>query len=166
MLEEIELDKRYIADILMVFPQSNPFKVALDKDQIIIEIYENLGQKNEFVALWLSLMSQKPSSFETINVETKDIQNVEEIFLKVCSSTKSQQKLIVYSKETLSLYDFIDSNQIDYKGKKIIVYDRDDAIIELKETTESTILNIKDSIVGTEGSKMRDIKNLKNGKKN
>ena len=100
ILNNLDAGKKYITDLLLVFTQeSNPYKVALDRSNRIIELYEIAGQKSEYVANWLSLMSYQPSNFEQINCDTVSAINDEEIFLKVCSKTNSQQKLIVHSHE-------------------------------------------------------------------
>ena len=113
ILQNLVAGKKYITDLLMVFTQeSNPFKVALDKSNRIIELYETAGQTNEYVANWLSLMSYQPANFETINIDTSTISNIEEIFLKVCSKTNSQQKLIVHSHEGWQNFS--------YQGEKVI----------------------------------------------
>jgi hypothetical protein len=161
ILNNIELDKKYITDVLMVFTQqSNPFKVALDKGDKILGLYETVAQKNEFAAYWLSLMSMKPSSFESIDIETNDDVNEEEIFLKVCSSTKSQQKLIVMSHESWQYYRYDSPKVITYNNIPVRVFDRDEAISELNPTNSTTSIMATNSTVAIDGSIIEDSKNI------
>jgi hypothetical protein len=158
LLSNLELDKKYITDVLMIFPQqSNAHKIALDKSNMILNMYAQIAEKNEIIATWLSLMSMKPSSFETINVDVSKEPSEDEVFLKVCSSTKSQQKAIVNSHE----------RWINYKGKiimynsvQVTVYDKDEAIVELTPLSSNTIINATNSTVATDSSKIEDSKNI------
>jgi hypothetical protein len=165
ILEQSELDKKYIADVLMVFTQTNPFKVALDKSHKIIGLYETIGQTNEFVAYWLSLMSMKPTSFETINIETNDATNDEEIFLKVCSATNNQHKLIVLSHEKWQYYKYDFPKIIIYNKVPVLIFDRDEAIVELNPIVSSTI-NAFSSVVAANNSSINETKNNSDGKEN
>jgi hypothetical protein len=164
ILGEVELDKKYITDVLMVFPQqSNPFKIALDKCDRIMGLYEAIGQSNEFVAFWLNLMSMNPTSFETINADTLDAKNDEEIFLMVCSSTKSQQKLIVHSHEKWLYHKYSAHRIINFKGASVKVFDRDEAIVELNQKPSTTI-NADHSVIAADHSQIHKTENKQNGK--
>lgn len=160
LLDNLELDKKYISDVLMVFTQSNPFKVALDKSNRILDIYAEIAGKNETVATWLNLMTMKPTSFETINVDVISVKEVEEIFLKVCSSTKSQQKVIVSSHERWTSFKYFIPQTILYDNIQVKVYDRDEAIPELHPPTSNTSITATNSTVAMDGSKIEDSKNI------
>jgi hypothetical protein len=145
-----------MTDLLMVFAQqTNPYKVALDKSDRIIGVYAKISESNEFAATWLNLMTMKPSSFERITVETDDVANMEELFLRVCSSTKSQQKLIVHSHENWKHYRYDQPTIIIYRDIQVRVYDRDEAIIELNRN-DSAIVNAHKSIIATNQSSIID----------
>lgn len=157
LLSNLELDKKYITDVLMVFPQqANAHKIALDKSNMILEMYGQIAETNDIIASWLSLMSMKPTSFETIDVDVSLEKSEEEIFLKVCSSTKSQQKTIVNSHERWIKYK---GKTISYNSVSISVYDKDEAIIELNPPPSSTTINATNSTVATDGSNIEDSKN-------
>lgn len=159
ILHNLNAGKKYITDLLMVFTQeSNPFKVALDKSNRIIDLYELAGQKNEYVANWLSLMSFQPSNFETINIDTSTAMNNEEVFLKVCGKTNSQQKLIVYSHEGWQNFNYQGDKVIIYDTKSIRVFDRDEAIHDLNPTTPS-LITAYSSVIATNQSTITDSKN-------
>lgn len=164
ILMNLDAGKKYITDLLMVFTQeSNPFKVALDKSDRIMNMYEKEGNKNEYVASWLSLMSYQPSNFETINIDTNAASNDEEVFLSVCSQTKSQQKLIVHSHEGWQNYNYNANKIIVYNNKPIHVFDRDEAIHELNPGTSSSITAFG-SVIATGQSTINDTKNKTDGK--
>ena len=163
ILMNLNAGKKYITDLLMVFTQeSNPHKVALDKTDRIINMYEEEGGKNEYVASWLSLMSYAPSNFETINVDANSATNNEEVFLKVCSKTNSQQKLIIHSHEGWQNYNYEIDKTIIYDSKAIRVFDRDEAIHELNSPLQNSI-TAYNSVIATDQSTITDIKNKSNG---
>ncbi len=159
ILHNLVAGKKYITDLLMVFTQeSNPFKVALDKSNRIIDLYETAGQTNEYVANWLSLMSFQPSNFEPINIDVSSATNNEEIFLKVCSKTNSQQKLIVHSHEGWQNFSYQADKVIFYDSKPIRVFDRDEAIHELNPVSASSI-TAYGSVIAANQSTITDSKN-------
>jgi hypothetical protein len=80
---------------------------------------------------------------------------MEELFLRVCSSTKSQQKLIVHSHENWKHYRYDQPTIIIYRDIQVRVYDRDEAIIELNRN-DSTIVNAHKSIIATNQSSIID----------
>lgn len=159
ILNNLVAGKKYITDLLFVFTQeSNPYKIALDTSNRILGLYESAGQSNEHVANWLSLMSYQPSNFETINADTSSAQNTEEIFLLVCSMTKSQQKLIVHSHESWQYFNYVSDRTIFYCGKPIRVFDRDEAILELNPSSHSSI-TAYGSVIAANQSTITDAKN-------
>jgi hypothetical protein len=163
LLENLDAGKVYISDILMVFTQqNNPFKVALDKSDRIMDLYQKAGEKDYNVAYWLTLMSYKPSSFEIINVDTSSSLNEEEVFLSVCSKTKSQQKMIVYSHEGWQYYGYSSANVVHYNDIPVQVYDRDEAIRELNTSLAPkslTTIYATDSVIAADHSSISETKN-------
>lgn len=161
ILSNIELDKKYITDLLMVFTQqTNPFKVAIDKSGCIIDRYEKIAGKSEIISTWLFLMTMKPSSFETINIDVSHIEDDDEVFLEVCSSTKNQQKTFVNSHERWRNVKYISPNKLDYDNKLIFVYDRDEAIHELHQPNSTMTINALNSTLAIDGSTIEDSKNI------
>jgi len=160
ILENINAGKKYITDLLFVFTRdSNPYKVAVDSNNLIIDIYTELAKTNEFIATWLQLMSHQPSNFEPIKVNLSKVSNEEEIFIKVCCETKSQQKLIVFSHEGWENFEYHSDKVILYNNKHILILDRDEAIQDLNSTIAGNI-TAYGSIIATNQSsiKQSDIK--------
>ncbi|EKE05978.1 MAG: hypothetical protein ACD_19C00135G0002 [uncultured bacterium] len=152
ILLNLDSGKKYITDLLFVFTQeTNPFKVAIDKDKKILDLYEKAGQSNQHVATWLNLMSLQPSNFEPINVDTSSAKNEEELFLLVCSNTKNQQKLFVYSHQNWTNFKYDTNNLIVYRGVPVQVLDRDEAINELHPSNQTSI-NAYNSVLATSQS--------------
>lgn len=157
VLVNLDSGKKYITDLLMVFTQEkNSFKVALDKSHRIIDLYEEAGQNNQIVATWLQLMSYMPTNFEIINIDTSSAKNEEELFLSVCSSIKSQNKLIIYSHERWQHFKYNSERVIYYNNIPILIFDRDEAIHELNATQCSTI-NAYNSVIATDKSTIKDV---------
>ena len=143
----------------MVFPQqTNAHKIALDKSNRILDIYAQIAEKNEIIASWLSLMSMKPTSFETIDIDVSHEDSEEEIFLTVCSSTKSQQKAIVNSHERWNNHKYVSPKVLIYKSIPVTIYDRDEAISELNQISTNNVTAIS-SVVAIDKSTITDIKN-------
>lgn len=156
LLKEIK-DKVYLTEVLVPFTQQNKLKVGIDTKNKIVNKYAEIAQNNPGIASWLHLMSYEPTSFERINTpDNKLSADLVEFYLNVCKHVAQQKKVIVYSHQTLSDYTFIDENVIEYDGCSVNVYDRDDAIKELKGF-ENNIL-IKDSIVANDGSTIKNVK--------
>ena len=123
-----------------------------------MDLYETAGQTNAQVANWLSLMSYQPSNFETINIDASSAANTEEVFLKVCSKTNSQQKLIVHSHEGWQNFNYQGDKVIIFESKPIRVFDRDEAIHELNPAISSSIIAYG-SVVASNQSTILDSKN-------
>lgn len=158
LLNHLDLDKKYITDVLMVFPQqNNPFKISLDKSNKILNTYGSIAEKNDIVATWLNLMTMKPSSFETIDVDLSQEDDMDEIYLTVCSSTKSQQKTIVNSHERWKKHKYNSAGIIIFKDVPVLVYDRDEAILDLNPTLSNNVTAIG-SVVAIDKAKVKDIK--------
>jgi hypothetical protein len=150
-------EKKYITEVLIPFTQENTLKAGIDKGNKIVSIYGEIAEEKPGIASWLSLMSYKPSSFEEI-VELPDIksESVLDFFLFVCKSVNNQKKMIVYSHQSLSGCEYINESSIRYLDTNITVYDRDEAIEELKQGQASMI--IRDSIIATDGAKIKGVR--------
>lgn len=152
LLRKITDEKKYFSDILFVFTQSNPFKIIIDKSGRVMNIYNEIAQKDHLVLCWLSLMTMKPSSFESINLTIpKDkCDSEEELFLFIAKNTKIQQKLFVYSHEEWEKFNYCDEHEgsfIIYDGVPVEIFDRDQAVECL--TVNKGVVNISNSIVAT-----------------
>lgn len=162
ILENINAGKKYITDLLFVFTRdANPHKVVIDSKNVIIDIYTQVAGSNEFIATWLQLMSHQPSNFEPINVDLSTVSNDEEIFLKVCCETRSQQKLIVFTHEGWKNYNYHSDGVIFYNNKYISILDRDEAIQDLNSMNTGSITAFG-SIIATNQSSINNSNNKQN----
>lgn len=159
ILENINAGKKYVTDLLYVFTMdSNPHKVTVDSQNIVLDIYAQLARSNEFIATWLQLMSHQPSNFEPINVDLSSVSNDEEVFLKLCCETKSQQKIIVFTHEGWKFYNYHSDRVIYYNDKFIYVLDRDEAIQDLNSVATVNITAFN-SIIAANQSSINNSKN-------
>jgi hypothetical protein len=151
-------EKVYLTEVLLPFTHQNNLKVGLDtKDKIITE-YHQIAKDNPGIASWIQLMSYSPTSFEKISIPNNDIDTTEvEYYLLVCKHVTQQKKVIAFSYQSFYNYPFKESNKICYEGFDMNVYDRDDAIEELKCFNNNNII-INDSIIATNGSSINKVK--------
>ena len=163
LLQNIE-HKTHYCDILFVFPQTNSFKVAMDKSNKILEIYYDLAKDNISLKTWLDLLSYEPTSIEKIDVELSDDLSQDEVFLKVCGATANQKKLLIYSHQNWKKYKYSENNTVTYDSCTIFMIDRDEAIQALK-LADTNIVAIN-SVVATNQGNINNSKNLNNGKRN
>lgn len=154
LLKHIDRDEGvYFTDILFVFTQrNNPFKVAKDKDGHVIDAYQRIDKNSEVIKTWLDLMTFKPSTFETIDVNLGEIDCEETMFVKICKETKGQNKLIVYTIQNLKKFECQESI-IYFEDTAIQVLDRDVAKGELL-VVEKKGDNYYNSQVAKEGSQI------------
>lgn len=155
LLEQIK-EKIYLTEILLPFTQQNNLRVGIDKENRIIDKYLQIAQNNPGIASWLNLMSYEPESFERISIPEK-YPNVDciELYLKVCKHFVQQNKVIVYTHQSLKDFKFIESNIIEYEGARLNVYDRDEAISELKPVASNT--HIERAVIVSDNSRAKNI---------
>lgn len=165
VLKNLNNCDKYITDLVLVFTNSqNNLKIILDKDNKIMDLYKIAAQTNYDASYWLTLMSHKVQKFETINVDTLSISDSEELFLKVCSKTKNQQKLIVDSHQNWRNFNYKTTNVIEYNNIPLTILDKDDAIFELNQQTQQTIIFANNSILATQNSSIYEVNNNHNEK--
>jgi hypothetical protein len=157
----VHLDKKYIADVLWVFPQENPHKVVLDSSNIIKEIYTNIAQTSHIVYSWLDTMLKGTPYFEYINIDLTDTQSEKEIFIKISRNT-IDKNLIVYSRHDWIEFYNEKTDCIEFDNKKINLFDGIEAAEKLLPQKKVTI-NVKKGVVATNGSKLKNIKIKENG---
>ncbi len=162
-------EKTYFANLLWVFTQDNPYKVALDTSHRILGIYKKIALDNPGIAVWLDYMSRQPRSFQDINIDTSQIQHDEEAYLMVCKSTRNCHKAIVSSHQRWSYFGYKSDteNIIHYEGTDIKIFDKDEALVDIETST----INITDNSVHLDnsqaafgGSTMSDNSNTSNKK--
>lgn len=156
LLENLE-HKIHYCDILFVLVQSNPFKIAIDKSNQILDVYSDLASKNNSIKTWLDFMANEPSSYEKIDVELPAGLDHKELFLKVCKATVNQKNLLIYSHQNWKNYNYTKQNQIEYDSCAINMIDRDEAIQVLKSPT--TTIYADHSVVAAGSSTISDAKN-------
>lgn len=157
LLENIE-HKTHYCDILFVFVQTNPFKIAIDKSNKILDIYSDLASNNSSIKAWLDLMSYEPSSYEKIDVDLTNETDHKELFIKVCRATSNQKKIIIYSHQNWNEYKYTGQNTVIYDSCTIDMIDRDEAIQALK--LAGTNIYAVNSVVATDSSNISNTKNL------
>ncbi len=161
LLRNIEKgEESYLRDILFIFTYGkNPFKVSNDKFGEVINSYLSVERNQEIIKTWLDLMSYKPSPFEYINVDLRNIDCEETKFLKLCKETKSQNKLIVYTTQNINKYT-CENKIVFFESKAIYILDRDEATIELEHLSTSnsgdTFINSQVAIGSSQISKSQN----------
>lgn len=159
-LENID-SKIYYTEILLAFTQQNSLKVGIDFDGIILKIYEEIASQNPGIAYWLWFMSIKPSSFEYITHIKDSSLKSPEIFLYLCKFVVNDKKIIAFSHQTYKDFNYVSESEINYQDVIIKVFDKDEALEELKNYTNKTI-QINNSIVAMNHSTVKGAKNEQN----
>lgn len=136
-------DMDYFRKVLFSFLNGSN-KVAKDEKGRVIEIYSGISKYGDIIHAWLSLMSFKPSRFEPITIDLDQVDGEENKFLMLCSRTKGQHKMIVYSIQNVSC-EVYNVNRTDYEGVTVELLGKDDAVNEL--STKSIVYNVTDSVI-------------------
>ena len=86
-------DKLTIVNFLMYFPQdANPYKLVVDREGRILDIYHQIAASNPGLAYWLTLMSDYPKSWEVIDtINACNGLPEYEVFLYICSITDDKK---------------------------------------------------------------------------
>jgi len=158
--QSVEKDEGvYFSEVLFVFTQrGNPFKVSRDKNGDIIDVYKNIKENADIIKTWLELMSYKPSTFEKIDIDLSEIECLETKFLTLCQQTKSENNLIVYSKQNIKKFECKNS-KIVFDKTSISVLDKDDACLELSKITKIIGDTYINSQIAQGGSQIVDSNN-------
>lgn len=133
-LENIKPENlHYLSDILFIFTNTNnDYKVAVDSGNEIWSMYHKVENNAEYIKIWLDLLTYIPNCTETINVDLKSVENVEDKFLELCANIRGKRQMIVYSKQNISLE--VDCNDnVEYQGKKILLLDKEQARLILND---------------------------------
>ena len=135
LLENIIQPKPYFNELLLVFTLStNSYKVAVDPNGKILDIYHSIAEENPLIATWIQIMANEPSNFEPI--EQIDLANPKcmcEIFLLLASKVAGTKRLITHSIQDLSHYVIKGSRFVEYENLDIKFYDKDDALNEFRQ---------------------------------
>lgn len=152
-LENIE-PKPYFNEMLLVFTQStNSYKVAIDTEGTIVDLYNSIAESNDLIATWLHLMAISPSNFEPIDkIELAKPKCECEIYILLASKIAGEKRLITNSIQDLKLYQFKGSKIIDYDSIDIRVYDKDDALNELRNNMTQKHSGSGDNVAGNKYS--------------
>lgn len=140
-------DKLTIVNFLMYFPQdANPYKLVVDREGRILDIYHQIAASNPGLANWLTLMSDYPKSWEVIDtLNTCNGLSENDLFLYICSVT-DDKKLIVHNHHGWTRDLYIKHRIINYNDTEIKVYDRDEVAKEIVSPKgNTTIVNIDDA---------------------
>ena len=161
IFERIEKDELYyFTDLINVFSQrENPYKVAIDNNGSVLDDYSSIENHNRpFVLAWLEFMSYKPTPFEKIDIDLTEIKCIETKYLTLCKTTKSVNRMIVYSKQDIKVYE-CHNDVINFQDKAITVLDKDTAVKELKDGQTKDITQIISSQVAMGASQINDSNN-------
>lgn len=147
--------KTHYTSILNVFADTEkPQKVAIDKNNKLLTLYENIAVERKDVSLmgWLRLMSKVPDSFERIVDVKKQFANDKELCLFVCKHIVNKRKpMIVWSRQAFAEFNFTVENEVEYEGSLILLLDRDEAKNVLSER-KIVIEKIENSAITLEGN--------------
>ncbi len=124
---------------------SNPeceHKAAMDKSKKLLLKYAEAARNNNDLQTWLGWMSNKQEShFEVIDVNIPDDISDEEMYLMIAAATKPYKKVIVGSHQCWQHYEYFNGcNKIIYNSNEIIVLDKEEAILELKDKSFQNVL--------------------------
>lgn len=178
LLEKSKDDKKIITSILhRISDEETPYKVVIDKGGVLIDIYEKIANDNNVhVASWLRILSREPQQIEFINEKINTNQGDIFKFIETASNIRNEKKLFLYNHsiipETLT---YSENNVIEFNSKKIKVYNSNEAMSELSNSTGITINNenkqkmkkvkkeFKDTVVAKNGSTISGVE-IKNNK--
>ena len=144
LLEKSKDDKKIITSILhRISDEETPYKVVIDKGGVLIDIYEKIANDNNVhVASWLRILSREPQQIEFINEKINTNQGDIFKFIETASNIRNEKKLFLYNHsiipETLT---YSENNVIEFNSKKIKVYNSNEAMSELSNSTGITINN-------------------------
>lgn len=134
-LENIEEgEEHYYTSILFQLANKmSPFKVAVDSEMLVLDIYRNVNKHPEIIRSWLDHMSYS-SSFERISVDLSNEENDDNMLMKLCIAVNGNKQMIVYSIQNIPIE--VDCNNcIEFQGKQIKLLDKDEACIILNART-------------------------------
>lgn len=129
---EKSTEKIYITEVLLPFTQQNSLNVGVDKKGEILDHYNKIADTRPGLAAWIQLMGIDPSNFKQIVEIDMGITHIAEKFLFVCISVVNQQKMIIHNYQDWHDYKIVSSNELEFRKKKIKLYDKDEAITEIK----------------------------------
>lgn len=134
----------YLACILFCFTnEEQSAKLAVDKKQIILTRYKDYSHFGDIIKVWVDMLSNIPSSMESINVDLEGIEDSEQMCLALCSHTNGSKNMIVYSLASMNA-DIDEENSVTYNGQTIKILDRDEA---KRVLNEHIVYNISNSQV-------------------
>lgn len=152
-LENVD-SKNYICDILNKFTQTNPYKVAIDTNDVLMSEYNTIADNRPGIASWLHFLSLKPpSSIEKISIPTENFpSDITNYLFFMCTYINGQKRIIFYSTQSIINHQISDDMEIEFNGCTIKLLDRDSA---LNEFTKNEVIYINKSIIASEGSTIK-----------
>jgi hypothetical protein len=131
----------YLACILFCFTnEEQPAKLAVDKKQIILTHYKGYSKFGDIIKVWVDMLSNIPSSIESVNVDLDGIEDPEQMCLALCSHTNGSKNMIVYSLTSINA-DIDEDNCVNCNGHLVKILDRDEAKRVLNERIVYNISN-------------------------
>lgn len=176
LLKEIENNKKLATGILnKICDDSTPYKVVVDRAGVILDLYNELGNQSQSVAVWISYLTKPPLQIEFVDIKlNKDDDEIIK-FIETAAQIRNDKQLIVHSHNNIpSTISYEEGNIIEYKGNKIKVLNSGEAIDKFSIQTNVNIgklsmdtktkNKIKDSVVASDNSSVSKV-NFKSSKK-
>lgn len=137
------------APIIANFISNGALKIALDRDGRAIDQYKTapIKENKELVISCLDLIT-KCNKYEHIAI---DQPTDGELFFEICANTVGSHELIVQTKQAYPYLNFIGDNTVEHKGTPIVIYDKDEAAVKLKQPAVS-IGTVSNSIFTATGN--------------
>lgn len=159
-LRQIDRDSLfYFADVLFVFPQTtNDFKVAIDRDGHILDIYKNIDNHKDLIKAWLDLLANNKASFEFIDASIGEFRDEIKKALELCYEVNGSKQLIVFSRQDVKRYK-IEDKAIVYNGEKIVIFDRDEIRLHFSKRPIINNYTIENSQIATTGGALNQSNN-------
>jgi hypothetical protein len=128
LLRQAAAEPTYLANVLNVFLQEIPVKIAYDeKEDKVRGYYRKIAEESHHIFSWLDYLSMVKKERELF--EPVDIPNGEyecfELFVTVCANTVDQQVLLCATKQ--------DYKNTSWREKGVVLLDRDEAKQRMKQ---------------------------------
>lgn len=143
--------KPYYNNILMIFTQDNPLKIAVDSDGLAIDNYTLIAEESEdeLISTWLTLMIHDPSNFEPIGkVSSLNCDCEIEFYLRISIEIFGESRIILASKQECKNYEILTGNLVRYNDSNIVIYDKDESLQIIKQIITQSHTGSGDNIFG------------------
>lgn len=142
------INKKDMYDLLFAFIPDNSKKICIDNDEKIIDVYQEIIQKDRDLVTWFDLMNKtRDSSFLKISLKKE----TENLILDICSSSISKKLITDSINNYEDQYEFINQKNIQYfninQAKFLLNYDKNIPNVDLSRFNPVTKDNILDLVI-------------------